>query len=248
MAKTGSNIHSGHRERMRMKLDEFGTRFLLTHELLEMMLYSIVKYKNTNHTARALLNKFGGLSGLLNADPCEISKLDGVGDGISSAISALSGFSSYILNFESQGENKTFDGYRELGRYVTEYFGQKEHSEVALFLFNNRSELIWQGTLYTVDCAYAEVKPDKFIRIALERSAAVAVIAHTHPFGVAYPSPEDIVTNRLIEAALNDIGVDLMEHYVVSGGKFCGMMHNLKSAFFQRSFSLSSPVFTEGSD
>ena len=45
-------IHYGHRARMRSKLITHGQRIFDTYELLEMLLYHTVPYKDTNPTKR----------------------------------------------------------------------------------------------------------------------------------------------------------------------------------------------------
>ena len=44
----GKMIHKGHRQRMREKLFSHGSRVLQSYELLEMLLYYVIPYKNTN--------------------------------------------------------------------------------------------------------------------------------------------------------------------------------------------------------
>ncbi len=51
-------IHRGHRDRMRKKLVSFGSDIFNDHELLEMLLYSAIPYKNTNPTAIELIGDF----------------------------------------------------------------------------------------------------------------------------------------------------------------------------------------------
>ena len=58
-----SRIHEGHRERMRKKLLKHGQDIFDTYELLEMLLYHVIPYKDTNPIAKRLLYAFGSLDG-----------------------------------------------------------------------------------------------------------------------------------------------------------------------------------------
>jgi DNA repair protein RadC len=93
-------------------------------------------------------------------------------------------------------------------------------------------------TICDADYDSAAVKADLFISEALRTNASVAVIAHNHPFGPLFPTPGDKETNRMIFDALESAGIALVEHYVVSGDRFVGMMHKLVTAF-------STPTFFE---
>ena len=50
--------HEGHRKRIIQKLE---TGALLDHELLEIMLFSMLPRRNTNDIAHRLLQKFGSI-------------------------------------------------------------------------------------------------------------------------------------------------------------------------------------------
>ena len=60
-------IHQGHRSRMREKLSQHGQFIFDTYELLEMLLYQTILYRDTNPIAKNLLYAFGGLDGVFNA-------------------------------------------------------------------------------------------------------------------------------------------------------------------------------------
>ncbi len=73
------NIHKGHRERIRERYLQEGPDGFADHEILEMLLYGIIPRGDTNPMAHMLLEEFGSLSNLLEADPAEIMKTGGVG-------------------------------------------------------------------------------------------------------------------------------------------------------------------------
>ena len=54
-----SSLHTGHRQRMREKLLSYGSDVMQSHELLEMLLYYVIPYKNTNPIAKRLILEFG---------------------------------------------------------------------------------------------------------------------------------------------------------------------------------------------
>lgn len=59
--------------------------------------------------------------------------------------------------------------------------------------------------------------PRELFRLALLANAAALVVAHNHPSGDVTPSRDDIrVTTRLVRAG-ELVGVDLLDHLVVSG-------------------------------
>ena len=70
------NIHDGHRGRMRAKLLSHGRSIFDTYELLEMLLYGTIPYKDTNPIAKRLLDRFGSLDGVLCAEEDELCSVE----------------------------------------------------------------------------------------------------------------------------------------------------------------------------
>ena len=69
-------MHEGHRQRMYDKLKNDDG--LHDHELLEILLYNGLPRINTNLIAHELLNTFGSISGVLDADVDKLTAVKGV--------------------------------------------------------------------------------------------------------------------------------------------------------------------------
>ena len=218
---------------MREKFSVYGRDVFHTHELLEMILYHVIPYKNTNPIAKNLLKRFGSLDGVLSATREELLSVEGVGPKVADMLLTLGKITPETLVENGEDTTRAFDDFSELGRFFVEYFSDKGSYEVVLMLLNSKLEYLSFASLYAVDYSSGGVKADRFIEEALKARASVAVIAHNHPFGPAFPSAGDIATNNMIEASLSGVGIMLLEHYVVSGGRFTGFMKHLNAPFSQ---------------
>ena len=74
------SIHEGHRQRMRRQLKTSGMDSLSDVQVLEVLLYYAIPRADTNPIAHRLLERFGSLSGVLEAAPDELSNIEGMGD------------------------------------------------------------------------------------------------------------------------------------------------------------------------
>ena len=65
---------------MRAKFASYGAQIFDTYEILEMLLYSVIPYKDTNPVAKRLLYAFGSLEGVFSASKDELVGVQGIGD------------------------------------------------------------------------------------------------------------------------------------------------------------------------
>lgn len=215
-----SHIHEGHRQRMRAKLLSHGQRIFDTYELLEMLLYHVIPYKDTNPIAKRLLSAFGGLDGVLSAEREALIAVSGVGERTAEFISAV-GELSDILGAEFMPEcDEDFSDYREVGSYFVEHFKNETKGSVVILLLDNNMRLIEKKTVYELDYSSAGVRAKAFVDAAVAARASVVISAHNHPHGPCCPCEGDRVTNDIITSALESIGVLHAEHYVVSGSLY----------------------------
>ena len=88
--------HDGHRERMRQRARETDMRGFQPHEVLEFLLMYAIPRRDVNPLAHKLIERFGSLSGVLDARPEELMQVPGVGENAATLLSSLvSVFSAY---------------------------------------------------------------------------------------------------------------------------------------------------------
>ena len=225
-------IHEGHRSRMRAKLLAHGPDIFDTYELLEMLLYYVIPYKDTNPISKQLLYKFGSLDGVLSASKEELMDVKGIGERAAEFLVSVGTVNDILGVYPAGSAERSFENYSNAGSFFIDYFLHQKVPEVALMLLDNSMRCIKTVTLYK-GCDYdsGAVKPKLFIDEAITSRAAIAITAHSHPRGPLFPTEGDRATNMLITTTLRSIGVDHIEHFLVSGKDFIGIMNNMQSRF-----------------
>lgn len=217
------HIHQGHRSRMRAKLLAHGQRIFDTYELLEMLLYQVIPYKDTNPIAKRLLLTFGGLDGVFRADREELTTVSGIGERTAEFISRV-GLLSSILGAEVlSGGQQNFANYETVGEFFVNCFRDTEENCVFAMFLDNNMRPIEMKKLFSVDYESAGVKAKAFIDAAMLNHASVIITAHNHPHGPFYPTPGDRATNNAITSSLNMVGLVHAEHYLVCGDAYAGI-------------------------
>lgn len=228
-------IHEGHRARMRAKLLEHGPGIFDTYELLEMLLYYVIPYKDTNPISKQLLYKFGSLDGVLSATKEELMSVKGIGERAAEFLIEAGSLDNLLGACPLTAEEKIFSTYAITGEYFVDYFKDMSTSSVALMLLDSKMRCIKTVTLYNCDYDSGAVKPKPFIDEAITSNAAIAITAHSHALGPLFPTEGDRATNTLISTTFQTLGINHLEHYLVAGGKYMGMMHHFPHCFMANS-------------
>ena len=217
-----SKIHSGHRARMRHKLISHGQHIFDTYELLEMLLYYVIPYKDTNPISKNLLYAFGGLDGVFRASRSELLDVSGVGESVADLILRV-GELVNIIGAEMSSCEDDFSDYEDVGRYLVNYFKGSEDKQVVALFLDSSMRLIDFKKLYDLEYDSGGVKAKRFIDEAVKSRAVVVISAHNHPFGPFFPTPGDRETNKIISESLGMAGFVHAEHYIVSGDRYAGI-------------------------
>lgn len=118
-----------------------------------------------------------------------------------------SGRAVYVRNAQ-----QAYEYVRSIG------FSTKEQLR-GLYL-NSRYEVIQDEVISVGSLTANIVHPREVFRPALERGAVAIIIAHNHPSGNPEPTTEDIEITAQLVAAGKLLGIDLLDHLVVTTTTF----------------------------
>ena len=80
-------MHEGHRKRLTAKIKNSDA--LYDHELLEVLLFNACPRKNVNAVAHRLIEEFGSVSAVLDAEAAELKKVSGVGKNMAEYLACV---------------------------------------------------------------------------------------------------------------------------------------------------------------
>ena len=218
-----SHTHGGHRARMRSKLAMHGERIFDTYELLEMLLYYAVPYKDTNPIAKRLLAELGSLDAVLSAPVERLAEVDGIGPRCAELIHEA-GRAMQLAEL-SAGINPptVFDERDKAGRFIVDYFNLVDDCNIIAVLLDNSMRLIGVAKIAGERFGSGVVQPHAFIDAALGSGATVVIVGYTHRNGMPYPMSGDIPTGKMLYSELGEVGVTMIEQYVVGKDSFTAL-------------------------
>ena len=217
------NIHQGHRERMFIRIAKYGWESLSDHELVEVLLYFCIARVNTNGIAHALLEKFGSVKGILDANQKELMTVKGIGPRASFMIKMLPEILRRYLTDASEKVYR-YDTIGKVGEYLYCKFLGTDREQLYMMMFNNRLNLIDCVLISEGVINCSEVMMRKVSENIIHGNASLIILAHNHPQGMAIPSQSNRETTEILRTQVENMGVQLLDHLVFADKRYTSIM------------------------
>jgi len=206
--------HKGHRERLRKRLFEGGPEALLDHELIEYLLALAIPRRDTKPLAKALLREFGGIGGLLSADPEALIRVDGMGETSVAALKAAQAAALRLLR-AGVSERPVLGNWQALLDYLHADMAHHAIERVRVLHLNSKNMLIRDELMHEGNVDEAAVYVRQVIRRAIDLQSAAIILVHNHPSGDPTPSRADIDITRNVAEAAKRLGIALHDHVII---------------------------------
>ena len=201
-------------DRPREKLLKFGAHSLSDAELLAIFLRVGVQGKSAVDLAQDLLDHFGSLHALLNADETTFCQAKGLGQAKFVQLKAVLEISR--RHFESGLQTgDTFNRPEQVAQFLHHSLGHQSRERFGILLLDTQNrfkqfDILFEGTLNS-----ASVHPREVVKHALLNDAAKAIIAHNHPSGDPTPSAADLKLTQQLHQALDLVEIPLLDHIII---------------------------------
>lgn len=237
--KKKKNVHEGHRQKVRDRYYKGGLDCMPDHNVLEMLLFFGIPYKDTNEIAHRLIEKFGSFSGVLKADRADLRNVKGMTENAACLISMLLPvFKRY--NDDLMKEKPTLETTEDIVRFIRPRFMDTTNEKVYLICFDSNHALISVRFIDEGDIASANINLRAIASAVIETKAASAVLVHNHPNAIALPSQADIDATKQAYDFLSMLRVRLLDHIIISQTGHCSMVSVPK---FAHIFYGMNPIF-----
>ena len=217
-------MHHGHRARCKDRLIKVGPEAFFDHELIEILLFFAIPRINTNEMAHKLIERFGTLDAVLDADYREIMSVEGVGHNSAVLIKLIDAIRKRA-NKKDIRKKTRMNKLSVTTEYMAELFRYEKYEKLYLIALDNSSRVIDCVCMAKGESSFTDTVVAKILRTAVHLNATSVIMAHNHPNGIAVPSTRDIEMNQKIYSGLRALEVKLIDHFIVSGDRCNPMMH-----------------------
>ena len=224
--KANTNIHRNHRQKVREKYYASGFRGMAPHNILEMLLFFGIPYKDTNPIAHELIDRFGSLSAVFEASRTDLVQIKGMTENAACLITMiLPLYQKYSQELVKR--RPKFKDVEEMASFLrTLYLDNNNIERVYVLCFDAKETLITYRIIGEGDISSSNFDMRKLASVVLETNAASVVISHNHPHGVASPSHQDGIATSSIAVFLHTLNVNFLDHIIVSDKNYFSMRNS----------------------
>ena len=214
-AASDNNFHSGHRERLRQKfLDDKITDY----EFLELLLSFVIPRRDVRPMARGLIQKYSGLHQICSLPIETLMEYPGLGRNTAIFLKALR--HAMLTEYrEHLDKRQVFRTLPVLTNYCLTLLGGKDIEEFHVLYLDHEHKLLLDETHSVGTTDWSAVYPREIARHALNINARSIIMLHNHPTAGMPFSSQDIAITTLTQDMLEPLGIELFDHFLVTGGQ-----------------------------
>jgi DNA repair protein RadC len=225
MDSNANKHYLGHRERLRKRFEEFGSSALQEYEIVELLLTYILPKRDVKPIAKELLNKFGSIKGIMDANEEELKSIKYIKDKFVTLLRLIKEI-NVIYKKQKSLEASLPISIEKIAEYCIEKLGNKKEEEFLVIYLDSGFKVQKEENFPAKDFHFsgtinkAAVYPRKIVEEALKRKAYAIVVVHNHPNGLLEPSEKDKTITKFLSMALSPLEIILYDHIIVAGDNY----------------------------
>lgn len=228
MTKDMDNIHQHHRKRIRDRFLTNGLEDFAPHEVLELILTYSIPRQDTNYIAHRLIERFGSVSAVMDADMYDLMTVPGVQE-ITATLLKLIPEAGKRYQIDKFTPSVVFDDLETVAEYCVYSHLRDTEEEISVMMLDARMRLLGNEILAKGNACDVEIDMERLGAILFRYNAKGFIIVHSHPGGEAAPSDPDVILTRRIFSIMKQFNKTLVEHIIIADGHYVPIMHHLRN-------------------
>ncbi|MDO4567561.1 MAG: DNA repair protein RadC [Clostridia bacterium] len=219
-----TNVHDGHRLRLKEQYAAGGSQYMQDHQLLELLLFYCIPQKDTNALAHELLAKYGSLSRILTSDVGELVSNRGVGLHSAVLLSLTGALANRMESDKTRG--MPLHNSQTAMRFCIPIAASDSRERAYVISLDKERVPVYAERIGEGSATSVSMHPREVIGSAIRHNASRIILVHNHPSGDLCPSEEDIQLTHTLITALLSIDVPVVDHIIVGRNDAYSMRSN----------------------
>ena len=216
-------IHQGHRDRLRRRFLQEGLELFEDHQVLELLLFNALPRQDTNKIAHLLLQRFGCLSAVFEADTRDLASIPGMGEAASAFLSLIPPLTRRYLHDGATREKSSLNDPYKTSKFLIPLMAGRVEEVFYAICLDNRCRLLFPALISRGTVTDALIHPRQVVETVLRHKSVNVILAHNHPSGILQASKSDINLTLLLQNVLLPMGIRLVDHVIVAGDRTLSM-------------------------
>jgi len=208
----------GHRKRLKERFMK-SPALQADYELLELLLTFSIPRRDVKPYAKQLINSFGSLTRVLNAEYEDLLEFKGVSFNTGVLFSLVKELSSRCL-YEQLKERDVIMSPDAVADFVRSRVGFSKNEKFLILFLDSKNHLLECDIVSEGTADKAVVYPRMIVKQVLKYNATGVLAVHNHPSGVCEPSGADLQITGVLREALTALDVRLLDHIIVSSSGY----------------------------
>ncbi len=222
-----TNIHAGHRKRLKERYRNEGLENFNEINVLELLLFYCVQQKDTNPLAHRLIDEFQSISNILNASPEELMQVPGVTEHIAVFLSLVKSVNRFAQVRESD-KIKTLNTIEACVEYVRPRVAELPVEVLYLVCLNAKCKPIFCKRISSGNSSEVAFAPPLILETAIKVKASTVLLVHNHPGGKLAPSWNDIYLTSVMQEQLRLVNMQLIDHLIIGQDDYVSICSSCK--------------------
>ena len=209
----------GHRARVRKKVEKFNIDVLEDHELIELLLFPYIPRKDVNPLAHRLMDYYGSLKGVLQADPNELLRFPNMTEKAALYLPLFLKVAARANSSEVLRRGRALNP-RTVAEFIVNKLAIEKFEQLYVIALDGHGRISKVKQLSSGTDTEIVVDGIDFVQFSIAERSNRLVIAHNHPADSCYPSSYDIDVTANLAVTLKRLNIILEDHVIVSGDNF----------------------------
>ena len=171
---------------------------------------------DVNPVAHDLLDEFGTIQNVMNADIESLMQVKHIGETAAMSIVSLNKFFQYLLIAGKDDKRPILSTPNEILDHINPFFEGKTKEVFYAICLNAKQQVVKTALIASGDANSVSIDLKKLNQVISATNPSYIILAHNHPNGKAIPSNDDFQTTQKIYSFISNLGIGLIDHFIIS--------------------------------